>query len=566
MKKITKFFVATLLSLSFVLPLAACGGHKHADTNGDGFCDSCEEPMPPVEPNIPDEPVGDTDLLPENIIEDSYDNYYQIMPASFCDSNNDNFGDLDGITSKLDYIRDLGYTGIWLTPIMPTDSYHGYDVTDYKGINPKLGTMEDFDELIEKAHSLGIKVIIDLVLNHSSNHHTWFQTAIQAIKMGITANKYCSYYNFSTSSRSGYADYGSDGKGGHIYAEAQFSSSMPDLNLDSQDLRADIKDIIEFWIKDEKVDGFRLDAAKHFYNYDTERNSEFMAWVQDTSNAAMREETGNQNAKAFLVGEVWDSQYMISQFFEKSHGANFFDFSASGPSGYICNAVTSAMGGAASSALTSYFNSVNTVISTASGNTPCPFLDNHDISRISNALLKQEARVKFAYGHLSLYSGSNFTYYGDEIGMAGAKEQGGDCEMRVGIQWTKSTKMLAPGGAAQRNDPTNYYPFGSVEEQLADKNSIVNYYKLCNNARNAFPALMRGTPTRGSTSNSNVLVMTKTYQGKSVTVVVNFSASQQTVTGLSDTLKLKQGICVSGSVSGTASSLNVPGFGIAILA
>ncbi len=583
MKKITKFFAATLLSLSFVLPLAACGGHTHVDSNNDGFCDSCEEPMTQGEvgghthvdsnndgfcdkcqepmgsgpSTLP--PVGDTDLLEEDIIDDCYDTYYQIFPSAFCDTNGDNYGDLDGITSKLEYIRDLGYTGIWLTPINESDSYHGYNVIDYKSIHHQLGTMEDFDELIEKAHSLGIKVIIDLVINHSSENHPWFKYALEDAAYGF--GTYLEYYNYSSTSRSDYVDYG-----GKRYFEAHFGKNMPDLNLDCPALQNEIKDIVEFWIKDEKVDGFRLDAALHFFAGQQEKSAKFTKKLKDWADAAIKESRNDPNAEAFIVGEVWDNSNTIQTFYKNAGGANFFDFSAGGPGGSIVNSARlSTINNQASAAMTTFFNSMNGSITMSSGYIPCPFLDNHDVDRISSALLKNATSVKFAYGLLSLFTGNSFSYYGDEIGVAGSIAGRGDCDVRVGMRWSADTPFFAPGGTSTP-DVNYFYPFGSVEEQLADKNSIINYYKLCNNARNAFPALMRGTPSRGSSSNSNVLVMTKTYQGKSVTVVVNFSASQQTVTGLSDTLKLKQGICVSGSVSGTASSLNVPGFGIAILA
>lgn len=113
-------------------------------------------------------------FLAENIIEDAYDNYYEIFVYSFYDSNGDGIGDLDGVTSKLEYVRDMGYTGIWLMPIHSSPSYHKYDVEDYYSIDKKYGTLEDFEELIEKAHSLGIKVILDLVVNHTSEDHPWF--------------------------------------------------------------------------------------------------------------------------------------------------------------------------------------------------------------------------------------------------------------------------------------------------------------------------------------------------------------------------------------------------------
>lgn len=109
-----------------------------------------------------------------NIIDDNYRNYYEIFVYSFCDSNGDGIGDLKGVTSKLDYIKDMGFNGIWLMPIMPSTTYHKYDVTDYCAIDPQYGTMDDFDELVAECNKRGIKLILDLVMNHSSAKHPWF--------------------------------------------------------------------------------------------------------------------------------------------------------------------------------------------------------------------------------------------------------------------------------------------------------------------------------------------------------------------------------------------------------
>ncbi len=104
--------------------------------------------------------------------------YYEIFVRSFADSNGDGIGDLNGITAKLDYLKWLGVSGIWLTPIYPSASYHGYDITNYFAINPQLGTMADFHRLLREAHARGIKVLIDMVLNHTSDRNPWFEQAL----------------------------------------------------------------------------------------------------------------------------------------------------------------------------------------------------------------------------------------------------------------------------------------------------------------------------------------------------------------------------------------------------
>ena len=484
-------------------------------------------------------------LLQENIVDDAYDNYYEIFVYSFNDSDGNGVGDLKGVTQKLDYVRDMGYTGIWLMPICPSPSYHKYDVKDYKAIDPAYGTMADFEELLSVAHSKGIKVITDLVVNHSSYDHPWFTEARKAFRNGDTENEYYDYYNFSHESQSGYSP-----AGGGVYYEARFTSDMPDLNLDSEGVRAEISSIIEFWMN-KGVDGFRLDACTSYYTNNRAKSIEFAGWI--------KQEATKHNPKAYIVGEA-DWSASAGEFYN-SGADSFFWFPAQGSGGYVGSAIATAFNmGNAKSAVNSYYNSMNTVISSAKGYVPAPFLCNHDTGRTAGFLVKNEDRIKFAYGLLSLYSGNTFTYYGDEIGMTGSSN---DPDKRVGMRWTATTAGIYPPGVTSRDDST-FYNFPSVEEQLKDKDSILNYYKLCNNARNAFPALMRGTAERLEQSNEEVLVVKKTYGDQSVIVVVNFSKETNVIEG--DYGELKQGLCVEGSVKSSGSKHTMPGMSIAIFA
>ena len=189
-----------------------------------------------------------------NVIDDKYRNWYEVFVYSYFDSDGDRIGDLGGLAEKLDYISGLGMNGIWLMPVMPSPSYHKYDVTDYYSIDPQYGTLEDFSALLEKAHALGIDVIIDLVLNHTSNEHPWFLSA----RSGADS-EYRNWYNWSDSPQDGYA------KAGEAYYECRFVNTMPDLNLDNPEVRAEIENILRFWLEDVGVDGFRLDAVTSYY-------------------------------------------------------------------------------------------------------------------------------------------------------------------------------------------------------------------------------------------------------------------------------------------------------------
>lgn len=126
------------------------------------------------------------------------DNWYEIFVYSFADGDGDRIGDFRGATEKLEYVKDMGFGGIWLMPIHPSPSYHKYDVTDYYAVDPLYGTLEDFQAFLDRAHALGIRVIIDLVVNHTSNEHPWFQSA-----MADESSPYRDYYRFSREARPG---------------------------------------------------------------------------------------------------------------------------------------------------------------------------------------------------------------------------------------------------------------------------------------------------------------------------------------------------------------------------
>ena len=166
------------------------------------------------------------DKVELNIIDDKYRNWYEIFVHSFYDTNNDGIGDLNGVTAKLDYIKEMGFNGIWLMPIHPSPTYHKYDVTDYYAIDPDYGTLEDFKTLVDEAHERGIRVIIDLVVNHTSNSHPWFTEACNYIrKNGSVGGEWGDFYNFKITQGGAYHSV----SGTQYSYEGQFWSGMPDL-------------------------------------------------------------------------------------------------------------------------------------------------------------------------------------------------------------------------------------------------------------------------------------------------------------------------------------------------
>lgn len=211
--------------------------------------------------NVQTELVAYSDVSTEP--DDNYRTWYEIFVYSFCDSDGDGIGDLKGVTSKLDYLQELGVNGIWLMPIHPSPTYHKYDVTDYYAIDPQYGTMEDFEELMEQCRERDIRVILDLVLNHTSSEHPWFRAACDALASGNPENcPYVDYYFFDQEPKT--ADY-YPVEGTSWQYEGKFWSGMPDLNLENPALQEEIERIMAFWM-DKGVSGFRLDAAKEFFS------------------------------------------------------------------------------------------------------------------------------------------------------------------------------------------------------------------------------------------------------------------------------------------------------------
>ena len=193
---------------------------------------------------------------------------YQVYPRSFADGNGDGMGDLKGITSRLDSLASLGVDAIWLSPFMPSPQKDaGYDVSDYRGVDPLFGTLEDFDVMLERAHELGLKILVDLVPNHSSDKHAWFQAALNApagsperefyhFKDGNgdrPPNNWVSMFGGPAWTRTT----NPDGTNGQWYCHL-FDSSQPDLNWENPKVQEAFEEILRFWL-DRGVDGFRVD-------------------------------------------------------------------------------------------------------------------------------------------------------------------------------------------------------------------------------------------------------------------------------------------------------------------
>jgi alpha-glucosidase len=196
--------------------------------------------------------------------------FYQVYVRSFADANDDGVGDLPGITSRLDYVRRLGVDAVWLTPFYPSPQKdHGYDVADYYDVNPEYGTLDDFDHLLARAHELGLKVLVDLVPNHTSDQHPWFQAALHSAD-----DPHRAYYNFAEGkadgappnnwrSAFGGSAWGRDETSGQWYLHL-FAPEQPDLNWWNPEVPAEFERILRFWL-DRGADGYRIDVASALF-------------------------------------------------------------------------------------------------------------------------------------------------------------------------------------------------------------------------------------------------------------------------------------------------------------
>lgn len=419
-------------------------------------------------------------------VEDNYRVYYEIFVGSFSDSNDDGIGDIPGMTIRLDYLNDgdpnsgksLGIQGIWLMPIMPSPSYHKYDVTDYKNIDPKYGTLDDFSAFVADCHSRGVDVIIDLVLNHTSNQHPWFKAALSAVKAGDMHNQYVDYYSIVTADQklpgsTYYLLYGD------YYYEANFSSSMPELNMDSDAVKNEIKDIIAFWY-DLGVDGFRLDAAKYIYYNDTPKNIAFWDWFSA--------ECKKINPDTFLIGEVWSADPQIEPYYECFSN---FDFGMSQSSGAIATVANNYDDvNWYVYYLNSYRNSVEAVNPDA---ILAPFISNHDMNRAAGYLSVPDYNMYVAASLYIWTYGAPFIYYGEEIGMKGVRTtENTDANRRLKMLWGDKDTVKDPIGATYSpENQTN----GTVRSQIGKSDSLLNHYKKLIMIRNANPEIARGVYT-----------------------------------------------------------------------
>ncbi len=443
--------------------------------------------------------------------------FYEIFVRSFSDSDGDGIGDLQGVVNKLDYLQDLGIKGIWLMPIMPSPSYHGYDVTDYYDINPQYGTLEDMSKLTDEAHKRRIKVIIDLVVNHSSSEHPWFIDSAKG-----NNSKYRDWYTWAEDKKIETSEAGAWGQNAwHRKGDSTFLGifweGMPDLNLDNPEVREEFIKIGQFWLN-QGVDGFRLDAAKHVYeDFKSSVNNPEVAKKNQVWWQEFRKGRIDVNKDAYIIGEVWDTPAVVGPYLD--HALN---------SGFNFDLAKLLVGSARAERATTLASTLSKTYEYFSKQSQgvfvdAPFLTNHDQNRVMSELQGNVDRAKMAASLLLTMPGNPYIYYGEEIGMQGKKP---DERIREPLIWTADGK--ADG---QTSWELSLHREGvlSIDEQLKDPSSLLNHYKKMIDWRNKEPILGDGGIAPFQIKNDGVLGFLRIQDQIKVLVVHNLSGKMHTV-------------------------------------
>ena len=481
-----KKLLSILLAAALLISLCACGQTQP------------EEPT-----QIPVETEPALVKVPDPV-DDNYRTFYQIFVGSFSDSNNDGIGDLRGIINRFDYLNDgnllsdtsLGIQGIWLSPIFSSPSYHKYDASDYYQVDWRFGREEELVELIELCHQRNVKLILDLVINHTSSQHEWFLQFKEARTTGNTEDPYYDFYSCATTAEKANGITYQKISGVDCWYECNFSGDMPELNFDNPEVRQAVLDVAKYYL-DLGVDGFRFDAIKYVYFGDTARSVEFWEWYM--------EELRNIKPDIYCVGECWSGESEILEYYGAMNCFNFAMAQAEG-------VAASAAKGQTLSKFTNYVESFQTRVRQFNPEgMPMSFLSNHDMDRIAGAF-SMENYMRMAANLYLLSPGSPMMYYGEEIGLRGSRGgENTDANRRLAMLWGDDDLIRDPVGStySQQNQIQT-----TVADQMADENSLYRYYCRLLTIRHSYPAIARGTYISLGTGERNFGGFRIEYEGE----------------------------------------------------
>lgn len=438
---------------------------------------------------------------------------YEVFVRSFQDSNDDGIGDLRGLTQRLDYINDgdarttddLGARCIWLMPVAESPGYHGYDVSDYYRVEKDYGTNEDFKRFVAAAHQRGIRVLVDMVPNHMSQEHPFFQAALRD-----TASPYRAYFRFAPRP-------GPNNKWGNNnwhkspvrdeYYYAFFWQGMPDLNYERPEALAEMKRVASFWLTEMDVDGFRLDAVKYL----VERGAQ--ADDVPATHAVLREFAAHVRRvkpDAITIGEVFDSTGVLLAYYPDQLDG-YFAFE-------LADSIISTVRSRSARGLLSPALRLQRVVPAQRWS---PFLRNHDQPRTLTALDGDTARAAVAATIMLTIPGLPFVYYGEEIGMTGPKP---DELIRTPMAWTQD----GPHAGFSRGTPWQPLRPDSMTANVAvharTRGSLLQRHRRLIQRRVTDSALATGRLVPLQTSHPSVAAYLRREGAHVVLVLVNLAA------------------------------------------
>ncbi|MED4229303.1 alpha-glucosidase [Neobacillus cucumis] len=501
---------------------------------------------------------------------------YQIYPLSFKDSNGDGIGDLQGIISKLDYLKDLGIDVIWICPIYQSPNHdNGYDISDYRAIMKQFGTMEDFDELLAQAHERGLKIIMDLVINHTSDEHPWFIESRSSLdnpkrdyyiwrkgKNGALPNNWESYFSGSV------WEYDETTEEYYLHL---YTKNQPDLNWENENVIRDVEEMVRWWL-DKGVDGFRMDAIAHIVkaeNLPDAPNPNNLPYVRAYSLFSNLEKVHtllrDLNDKVLYkydimtVGETsgLGPEQALNYIGNERHELNMvFQFEHM--------LLDSATGGTGKWELTPWnlldlkniMSKWQTVLHEKGWN--ANYLCNHDqprsVSRFGNDGKYRKESAKMLATFLLTLEGTPYIYQGEEIGMTNpqfqsiheyrdietlnyyqqAVESGTPIDTimeaiwkksrdnsRTPMQWDDSHAAGFTTGTPWIKVNSNYQEV-NVQEALKDENSIYHYYRKLIDLRKKHEGLVYGEYKLLLPLDPDLYVYTRKYEEEEFLIILNF--------------------------------------------
>ena len=438
---------------------------------------------------------------------------YEVFVRSFSDSNGDGIGDLNGLTEKLDYINDgnatsqsdLGASCIWLMPIAESPSYHGYDVSDYFTVERDYGTNDDLKRFMAEAHRRGIRVFVDMVLNHASSEHPTFQAALRD-----TTSPYRSWYRFSPRPL-GNGPWGAEAwhrsPVRNEYYYGIFWKGMPDLNYDTPAVREEAKRVATFWLREMGVDGFRLDAVQYLSEDGT-----CMSNCAGT-HAFLREYAAHVRSvkpDAYTIGEVWTRSDTMMMYYPDQLTSYFWFTTA--------DSLLAAVRRGSTGGLLADFRALQGQLPGYRWST---LLSNHDQTRAMTKLGSNKSRAKAAAMLLLTLPGLPYVYDGEEIGMTGDKP---DERIRTPMQWAAVPGLgFTTGKPWEAAQPDSFKT--TVEAQNADSSSLLNLYRRLIHLRRRNAALGGGELVPVSSPDTSIATFIRRSSTGSVLVIVNLGTA-----------------------------------------